>query len=332
MKAWLSFRPDGPQGLTLEDVAAPSAAPGKVLIAVRACGLNFPDLLMLRDGYQFTVPRPFAPGAEVAGTVLAVGDDVVGFAQGDRVMGVCNTGGLAQQALLRAEDVFAIPPEIAFETATSFLFTYGTAHYALTRRGDLRAGNKVLVLGAGGGIGLAATDLAAGLGAIVTAAASDESKLALARSRGAVATVAYPREISGEASKVLALDLKSAAGRSGFDVVVDPVGGAYCEPALRSMGWGGRYLVVGFPGGIPRPPLNLTLLKGCGVIGVDWYQFGRREPAFRAQDISSLIAMVLEKRIQPAPSELASFEEAPAALSRLESRSAVGKIVISIPE
>lgn len=332
MKAWLSYLPDGPQGLKLEDGPVPSPAPGEVLIAVRACGLNFPDLLMLRDLYQFRAPRPFAPGAEVAGTVLAVGSNVAGFSPGDRVAGLCATGGLAQRAVVPADDLFVLPPQISFETAAGLLFTYGTAHYALTRRGGLRAQDKVLVLGAGGGVGLASVELASALGAAVTAAASDPRKLILAQAKGAASTLLYPRDLSGDAPKLLGLGFKEAAGQGGYDIVVDPVGGAYCEPALRSIAWAGRYLVIGFPAGIPRPPLNLALLKGCDIIGVEWYQFGKRCPALRAAEIGSLMAMVIEGKITPAPSEVIAFSDVPGALLRMESRASIGKLVVSIPE
>ena len=330
MKAWRSNNCEGPDTLALEEIDAPQPGPGELLVAVAACGLNFPDVLTLRDAYQLKTPRPFTPGVEVAGTVLNVGEGVHAFTRGDRVAGFCDAGGLAELAMLSAKDAFALPDEISLESAASFILTYSTAYYGLIRRGGLRAEDRVLILGAGGGVGRAATELASALGANVTGAASDRAKLDVALKQGAASVISYPRDLTPEAAKELGRSLKDAAGPAGFDIVVDPVGGDYCEPAIRAMAWGGRYLAIGFTAGIPHLPLNLPLLKGGSVVGVDSYQYGKREPESRAQDMSALFELVRQKKIFPEPSELVSFEEAPDALARMENRSAVGKFVVEI--
>ncbi|WP_313805858.1 NADPH:quinone oxidoreductase family protein [Sphingobium sp.] len=330
MKAWISTAAGGPETLTFGDLPDRIPQRGEVLVSVKACGLNYPDLLMMRDGYQFRMPRPFAPGSEVSGVVAAIGEGVADFAVGDRVFGLCTTGGLAEQAILRARDAFHLPARISFEDGAGFLFTYGTSHYALTRRGNLARGEKVLVLGAGGGIGLSAVEIASALGAVVTAAASDETKLDLARSRGAASAMAYPRELEPDAAKGLGQAFRQAAGDGGFDVVVDPVGGAYCEPALRATGWHGRYLVIGFAAGIPKVPLNLPLLKGSSIVGVDWYNFGMRDPAARARDVEALVAMIVDGRIKPSPSTVVGFAEALDALVMLDARAIAGKVVVTL--
>ena len=333
MKAWLSIEPGGPERLELCEVAAPSAGPGELLISVRACGLNFPDNLFMRDLYQIKLPRPFSPGAEVSGVVAAVGGGVTGFGVGDPVVAVCGHGGLAELVAVRADRCFRAPRGLAACDAAGFLFTYATAHYALSRRARLEPNERVLVLGAGGGVGLAAVELATALGAEVFAAASSEDKLTLAWARGARHGLVYPRDLGadGEAPG-LARAFKDLLGEVGADVVVDPVGGPYAEPALRAVGWEGRYLVIGFAAGIPRTPLNLPLLKGCQIISVDWRQFMLREPTGFAAATEELLAMAGRGRIRPRAAEVVAFEAAPQALSHLEARAAIGKVVVEVAQ
>ena len=330
MKTWLSIEPGGPECLKLSDVAPPSLERGQVLISVRACGLNFPDLLFMRDHYQVKLPRPFAPGAEIAGTIVAVADDVTGFALGDPVVAVTGHGGLAEMAAVSADRCFPLASGVGFADAASLLFTYGTVHYALRRRAHLQPGERVLVLGAGGGIGLAAVEVAVAMGAEVCAAASSEDKLTLARARGAHKCLLYPSELSAEGSRPLAAAFKSLVGDSSADIVIDPVGGLYSEAALRAIAWEGRYLVIGFAAGIPQLPLNLALLKGCQIIGVDWRQFQLRDPSGFATDTCELIAMVGRGQIRPNPREVVPFSAAPEALSRMDQREINGKIVVEL--
>ena len=333
MKAWRSIEPGGPERLELCEVPAPSTGAGELLISVRACGLNFPDSLFMRDLYQVKLPRPFTPGAEVSGVVAAVGDGVSGFGVGDLVVAVCGHGGLAELVAVSADRCFRAPRGLAACDAAGFLFTYATAHYALCRRARLAPNERVLVLGAGGGVGLAAVELATALGAEVFAAASSEDKLAVALARGARHGLVYPRDFgSDEGARALATAFKDQLGEAGADLVVDPVGGLYAEPALRTVGWEGRYLVIGFAAGIPRAPLNLPLLKGCQIIGVDWRQFMQRDPTGFAAATKELLAMAERGRIRPRAAEVVAFEAAPQALSRLEARAAIGKVVVEVTQ
>ncbi|HKP79357.1 MAG TPA: NADPH:quinone oxidoreductase family protein [Phenylobacterium sp.] len=331
MKAWLSIEPGGPERLAFNEVARPVPADGELLISVQACGLNFPDGLFLRDLYQVKLPRPFTPGAEVSGVVAAVGGGVSGFAVGDAVVALCGQGGLAEAVAVRADRCFRLPGGLTAHDAAGFLFTYATAHYALRRRASLAPQERVLVLGAGGGVGLAAVELATALGAQVFAAASSEDKLAQARARGARDGLLYPRELrTDEDARALAGALKRLLGEAGADVVVDPVGGPYAEPALRAIGWEGRYLVIGFTAGIPRVPLNLPLLKGCQIVGVDWRQFMLRDPPGFAAATAELLEMAARGQVRPRAAEVFPFEAAREALARLEGRAATGKVVVDV--
>ncbi len=331
MKALLSRQPGGPDSLTLEDVPEPIAGPGEVRVAVRACSVNFPDLLIIRDLYQYKPPRPFAPGAELAGVVDAVGAGVENVQVGDRVLLCPARGGMAQKAVGSAANCWKIPDAMPFDEAAALLMTYGTSQHALKDRAQLRSGETLLVLGAGGGVGLAAVELGKAMGARVVAAASSQEKLALARERGATETVQYP---VGPLDKAAARDLterfKAVCGPNGAQVIYDGVGGDYTEAALRAIGWEGRYLVVGFPAGIPKLPLNLTLLKSCQVIGVFWGEFANRFPARHRDNVAALMQLYLDGFIKPAVTARFPLAHGADALASLESRGARGKVVVTI--
>jgi NADPH2:quinone reductase len=269
MKAILSKAPGGPDTLVLEDVADPIAGPGELVIAVKACAVNYPDVLIIEDKYQFKPPRPFSPGYEVAGLVASIGEGVTRFKVGDRIIGFGKSGGMAEQMLVEADRCTLLPDGMSFEEGASLIMTYGTSLHALKDRGRLKAGETLLVLGAAGGVGLAAVELGKAMGARVVAAVSSEDKAELALAHGADEAVVYPSGPFDDAGrKALAGFFKQAVGPKGADVIYDPVGGDYAEASLRAMAWEGRFLVVGFPAGIPRIPLNLALLKGVDIVGV----------------------------------------------------------------
>jgi NADPH2:quinone reductase len=269
-----------PEALRLDEVPTPEVGAGQVRVAVHACGLNFPDTLIVRGRYQFKPPFPFAPGGEVAGVVEAVGDGVDRFAPGDRVFGLTGWGGFAEEILLGQDVLTAVPDGMDLDVAAAFTMAYGTTLYALMDRARLARGETLLVLGAAGGVGLAAVEIGKALGARVIAAASTEEKLAVCKEHGADELVRYG-----------GVDLKQAVkGLGGADVVYDPVGGPYAEPALRTMNWDGRYLVIGFAAGeIPAIPLNLVLLKGCSVVGVFWGAFTARDPERNRAHLETLL-------------------------------------------
>ncbi|WP_395671457.1 NADPH:quinone oxidoreductase family protein [Phenylobacterium sp.] len=331
MKALLSNTAGGPETLVLADIAAPQPGPGQVSIDVHAVGVNYPDALVIQDLYQFKPPRPFAPGAEFAGTIRALGEGVTGFTPGDRVLATNYAGGMAEVALAQADRVVAIPDEMPFEDAAAFLLTYGTVFHALHDRGALQEGETLLVLGAAGGVGIAGIELGKSAGARVVAAVSSEEKAAFARSRGADEVVVYPSgDIDKAASRALAEAFKQACGPDGADVVLDPVGGAYAEPAVRTLGWKGRYLVVGFTAGIPAVPLNLTLLKGSAIVGVFWGLFNAKEPAASAANVRRLMDLYREGAARPEITERFPLERGGEAIARLASRQATGKVVVVV--
>jgi NADPH2:quinone reductase len=304
MKAWLSTAPGGPETLTLAEIPAPVAGKGEVLVRTRAVGLNFPDTLIIQDKYQLRPPRPFAPGSELAGTVIATGEGVEGFKPGDRVVAVTSSGGLMEQVAADASRCAVVPDELDFASASVFPFVYGTVWHALAERGDIKAGDKVLVLGAGGGVGQAGCAVAKALGAYVVAAASSAAKLDAAMRAGADVAVPYPFDMDQEGQKNFGAALKAASGPQGFDIVVDPVGGPYAEPALRATGWRGRYLVVGFTAGIPKLPLNLPLLKGCDIRGIFWGDELRRDPGAFARQIGAMLPHLRSGALRPKPEAL----------------------------
>ena len=333
MKALVSDAPGGPETLAVRDMPDPEPGPGDVLVAVKSCGVNYPDFLIIQDKYQFRPPRPFAPGAEIAGIVERVGADVTAFRPGDRVIGSLLAGGMAEKAVVPEARCLAMPDAMPFDEASAFVLTYATSYHALKNRAAIKPGETLLVLGAAGGVGLAAVELGRAMGARVVAAVSSEEKLALARKHGAESGFVYgaPPD-SKEESKALANCFKAACGEGGADVIYDPVGGGYAEPALRSIAWEGRYLVVGFPAGIPRLPLNLTLLKACQVVGVFWGEFVRRDPAGSAANSRELLDLYAAGTIRPYVSERYPLERGAEAIARLASRNATGKLVVTIGE
>ncbi|MBV8686863.1 MAG: NADPH:quinone oxidoreductase family protein [Alphaproteobacteria bacterium] len=331
MKALLSHQPGGPETLVLTELPDPQAGPGQLLVRVRACAINYPDVLIIEDKYQFKPPRPFAPGGEVAGTVEAVGEGVTGWREGDRVVAMTGHGGLAEKVAVSAATALRLPPERSFEEGSALILTYATSIHALLDRGRLKAGETLLVLGAAGGVGLAAVELGKAYGARVVAAVSSEEKAEAALGAGADAVLVYPRgPFDRDGSKALAQQFKDAVGPGGADLVYDPVGGDYAEPALRAIAWEGRYLVVGFPAGIPKLPLNLTLLKSCDVCGVFWGAFAARDPKANAAHIETLFRLWREGRIAPRVSRLWPLDQAGEAIAHMAARQAVGKLVVTI--
>lgn len=331
MKALLSTAVGGPETLSIGEIEAPVAGAGDVVIDVAACAINFPDTLIIVDKYQFKPPRPFAPGGEVAGTVASVGEGVTHLKVGDRVIAGCGNGGLAEQVRVRASNAYVLPDAYGFAEGSALLMTYGTSIHALVDRGRLKAGETLLVLGAAGGVGLAAIELGKAMGARVIGAVSSEEKAALAREAGADETIVYPyAPFDKDQSKALAEAFKAVCGPNGADVIYDAVGGDYCEPALRSIAWEGRYLVVGFPAGIPRLPLNLTLLKSCDVCGVFWGAFTMREPEANRAHIATLFRLWGEGKIRPRVTATYGFAQGGEAIAALGDRKAAGKLVVTI--
>jgi NADPH:quinone reductase-like Zn-dependent oxidoreductase len=331
MKALLSKASGGPDTLSLEEVADPVVGKGQVLVGVRACAINYPDVLIIEDRYQFKPPRPFAPGGEIAGVVEAVGEGVTDWAPGDRVIAVPGHGGLVEKLVLSPAQLYRLPEGRSFEEGAALLLTYATTIHALLDRGRLSAGQTLLVLGAAGGVGLAAIELGKAYGATVVAAVSSEEKAEAARAAGADATLVYPRgPLDKEASKALAEAFKAAVGPKGADVIYDPVGGDYAEPALRAIGWEGRYLVVGFPAGIPKLPLNLTLLKSCDVCGVFWGAFAARDPEANRAHVDTLFRLWSEGKIAPRVTEAFPFAEGGAAIAKMAARAVIGKVVVRV--
>lgn len=314
-----------PSALQLRDLPSPVPGPTQVLVRTRVAAVNFPDALIIAGKYQFKPEFPFSPGGELSGEIIAVGSQVQRLQIGDKVAGIATYGAYAQEVLLEATHVIPLPHDISdeyLELAGSFVLTYGTSLHALKDRAQAQAGETLLVLGAGGGVGLAAVEIGKLLGMRVIAAASSAEKLAAARALGADETIDYTSEDLRERIKAL------TEGR-GVDVVYDPVGGAFAEPALRSVGWRGRYLVVGFAAGeIPRIAINLLLLKGSSLVGVFWGEFVRREPALNAQNIKLLFTWLQERKIHPLISRRYPLSQAPAALDALLAREAIGKLVV----
>ncbi|CAN7307153.1 NADPH:quinone oxidoreductase family protein [Variovorax paradoxus] len=323
MKAVLARRHGSPESLVVEDIAPLQAGPGEVIVSVHASAVNFPDTLIIENRYQFKPALPFSPGGEVAGMVKQVGEGVQGFAQGDRVIAVCGWGGYAEEVRTVPEKLVALPAGIDMEAAAALVITYGTSHYALKDRAALQPGETLLVLGAAGGTGISAVELGKLMGARVIAAASTDEKLALCRAHGADETINYTSEDLRERIKAL-------TGGRGVDVVYDPVGGSYTEPALRSMAWRGRYLVIGFTAGeIPKPALNLVLLKGCSIVGVFYGGFAQAEPVRYQAFMDELVGWLAQGRIRPAITERYPLEQAAQALRVVADRKATGKIMLT---
>lgn len=328
MKALLSFGPGPPDTLRLTDLPEPRAGPGELLVSVRACAINYPDVLIIEDKYQLRPQRPFAPGSEIAGEVESLGPGVEGWAVGDRIIAATGYGGLAQKLVIPATRALPLPEERSFTDGSALLLTYATAMHALVDRGRLRSGETLLVLGAAGGVGMAAVEIGKAVGARVVAAVSSKRKAAAIRDAGADEVIIYPA--SPTDPKALSQLFKGATGPTGADVILDPVGGDYSEAALRSIGWGGRFLVVGFTAGIPRLPLNLTLLKSCDVCGVFWGGFAAREPERNRAEVEQLFRWWADGKIAPKVSATYPLEEAAAAIFELGARKVIGKLVVTM--
>lgn len=324
MKAVLCKSYGPPENLTLEEIPDPQPAAGQVLIDIHAAGLNFPDTLQIAGKYQFQPPFPFIPGAEVAGTITQVGEGVTEFQTGDRVMALPGIGGMAQRVVADAAAVDPIPDAMDFETAAGFGLIYHTSYHALKQRADLQPGETLLVLGASGGVGLAAVEIGKAFGARVIAAASTDEKLAIAQQHGADELINY-----GDGA--LKDKVKNLTGGKGADVIYDPVGGDLFDQATRCVNWKGRILVVGFTSGtIPKYPTNLALLKGCQLVGVFWGDFRRREPELCRQNCAELFDLYEQGRIKPLISQVFPLEKYVDALNVFINRQAVGKIVLGI--
>jgi NADPH2:quinone reductase len=331
VRALLSHEPGGPDSLRLDEVPDPQAGPGELLVRVRAAAINYPDVLIIEDRYQLKPPRPFAPGGEIAGEVEAVGEGVEGWSRGDRVIAVTGFGGLAEKVVIPAKSAFRLPEERSFEEGSALLLTYATSIHALLDRGRLEAGHTLLVLGAAGGVGLAAVELGKAYEARVIAAVSSEEKAIAALDSGADQAIVYPQgPFDKDRQKALTQLFKEAVGPAGADVVFDPVGGDYTEAALRSIAWEGRFLVVGFPAGIARLPLNLTLLKSCDVCGVFWGAFAARDPKANAAHVDTLFKLWRQGMISPKISSTYPLERAGEAIRAIAERRVIGKLVITL--
>ena len=331
MRALLSSETGGPETLKIGELPEPVAAAGQIVVDIKACSINYPDVLIIVDMYQFKPERPFAPGGEVSGIVSAVGEGVSGFAVGDKVMGLCGNGGLGEKVALTAMSAFKMPEGMSFEDGASLLLTYGTSIHAYQDRAQMKGGENVLVLGGAGGIGISAIELAKAQGCRVVAGVSSEEKAAIAKEAGADECIVYPYQpLEKDASKALAGEFKKAAGGEGFDIVYDTVGGDYSEPALRSIAWEGKFLVVGFPAGIAKLPLNLTLLKSCDVCGVFWGAFAARDPKANHANIAKLFELYAEGKIKPRISATFPLEKGGDAIALLGDRKATGKVVVTM--
>lgn len=330
MKAIVSKTVGGPDTLVLEDMPSPTPGKGEVLLEVKAVGVNYPDVLIIQDMYQFKPERPFSPGGEVAGVVKAVGEGVPYLTPGRRVIGSTGWGGMAEEITLDAMRCIPIPDEMPFEEAAAFIMTYGTSYYALARRADPKPGETMLVLGAAGGVGLAAVELGKAMGLTVIAACSTQEKVDLCLSKGADKGLVYPTgSLDRGQQKELSNQIKELGG-GGVDIVYDAVGGDYAEPSVRAMNWNGRYLVIGFPAGIPKIPLNLTLLKSCQIVGVFWGAAVARFPKENQEDVAALFKLYSEGKIKPHVSSTYPLAEAPAAITELMERRAKGKVVVTV--
>jgi NADPH2:quinone reductase len=313
-----------PESLLIEDIQPPQLEPNQVRIAVKACGVNFPDFLIIAGNYQVKPPLPFTPGAELSGEIIETGSDVNHLLAGQRVLAMTQFGCMAEEVCVNAAAVMPIPDSMEYETAAGFMLTYGTAYHALKQRGHLQANETLLVLGAAGGVGLAAVELGAAMGAKVIAAASSDEKLALAKEFGAAHVINYAENRIKDAVK------EFSRGR-GVDVILDPVGGDLFDDCLRAVAWNGRILVIGFAGGkIQSIPANLPLLKGSSIIGVFWGRFTEEQPAEHLANTKELLAMFVAGELRPHISRTFPLEEASAAIRCLADRSALGKVIVTI--
>ena len=321
-----------PESLMLAELASPRPGPGQVVIAVKACGVNFPDALMIQDKYQFKPPLPFTPGGEVAGVVMDTGEGVASPKVGDRIAAPIRWGGFAEEALADAGRCVTIPDGMDYAVAATFILTYGTSYHALKDRAHLKSGETLVVLGASGGVGLAAVELGVVMGARVIAGASTPEKVEFAKAHGAADGFVYPpAPLSKDQQKALSEDIKRLTGGNGADVLYDPVGDDYAEPALRAMNWQGRYLVVGFAAGaIPRVPLNLALLKGCDIVGVFWGAYTAHNPKTAFADLGQLARWIADGTLKPHICAKFPLARAGEAIRMLMDRKALGKVVVTL--
>lgn len=324
MKALICEKWGPPSTLKVGELPTPQPGPKEILIRVKACGVNFPDVLIVQGLYQFKPDFPFSPGGEIAGIVEDVGSAVKGFQKGQEVVTMIGWGGMAEYVVANKNVVFPKPPGMPFDVASAFLMVYGTSLHALKDRAALKEGESLVVLGASGGVGLAAVELGKLMGARVIAAASTDEKLAICKQHGADDLINYSTENLKDR-------IKELTGGKGADVVYDPVGGAYSEQALRATAWKGRFLVVGFAAGdIPKIPLNLALLKGCQIVGVFWGSFAQRNPGGNMQNTMQLLQWYQSGKINPHIHGTYSLAEAPKAIEALMNRKVSGKVVIEI--
>ncbi|MGK2742484.1 NADPH:quinone oxidoreductase family protein [Tepidicaulis sp. LMO-SS28] len=332
MKAVLCKEFGPPEKLVIEDVPSPEPKEGEVVLDVHAAAVNFPDVLIIQNLYQFKPPLPFSPGGEVSGQVAKVGAGVKNVKVGDRVIGSCGWNGFREELAIEEARVQPIPDEMDYVTASAFLMTYGTSHHALKDRAQIKPGETLVVLGAAGGVGLAAVELGKAMGAKVIAGASSEDKVQVAKDHGADDGFVYPSgPLSKDQQKELSETIKKLTGGQGADVLYDPVGGDYAEPALRAMNWDGRYLVVGFAAGdIPKVPLNLALLKGCQIVGVFWGAFTGRERARHEENLRELMDLFKAGKVKPHVSKTYKLEEAAEALNEMAGRKVKGKVVLKV--
>jgi len=332
MKALLCKSYGPPENLVLEELCEPVAGPGEVIIDVHAAGVNFPDLLLIQNLYQIKPELPFSPGCEVAGIVTETGQRVTGFSPGDRVVSFCLCGGFRERVAVSASTCLPVPDDVGLDVAAAIGIVFGTTMHALKDRAALRPGESLLVLGASGGVGLSAVILGKAMGARVIAAASSEEKLALCRQYGADEVVLYPGKLdTRESQRQFSGAIKDISGGEGVNVVYDPVGGDFAEPAFRATGWNGRYLVIGFAAGdIPALPLNLALLEERDILGVFWGAFAKRQPEHNRRNFDELFKMISDGRIRPCISARFALNEAVKALQLLAGRQARGKIIIDM--
>ena len=321
-----------PESLVLEDIESPTAGENDVVIKVHNAAVNYPDVLVIQNLYQIKPPLPFSPGGEVSGEVIALGDKVDTLEIGDRVMAVIGTGGFRDEIAVPAALCMPIPDSLDFKLAAAMGLTYGTSYHALKDRARIQAGETLFIMGASGGVGLAAVELGKSMGARVIAAASSEDKLQVCRDHGADDTILYKTGgLSPDEQKAFSEEVKNLTDGKGVDVVYDAIGGDYAEPAVRAMAWGGRYLVVGFVAGyIPKIPLNLTLLKGTSLVGVFWGRFNLEQPKDARQNIIDLLSMLQEGKIKPFISGVYPLEDAAKALTQMAERKVTGKLVIDL--
>ena len=331
MRALLSRAPGGPETLELAELPDPQPGPGQLLARVKACAINYPDVLIIEDKYQFKPPRPFAPGGEIAGVVERVGEGISGWSEGDRLIAMLGHGGLAEKVLVAAASAQPLPDGPGFEEGSALILTYATTLHALLDRGRLEPSETLLVLGAAGGVGLAAVELGKAYGARIVAAVSSEEKAEAARAAGADETLVYPLgPFDKDGARALAQQFKQAVGPDGADLIYDPVGGDYSEGALRAIAWQGRVLVIGFPAGIARLPVNLALLKSCDVRGVFWGAWAAREPKANAEHVRTLFRLWDDGKIAPKVSRVWPLERAGDAIAHMAARRAVGKLVVTM--